>query len=276
MIKRIFSTVALWAFLGVLLWRFENSGAVILVGIIGMLTLREFYKFQTAAGRVPFAKLGMAFGTLITVAPWLEVRYGWPSDRLMALAVILFSIRILGEREANRRASSLSSTLFGVVYVSVTLQYLVRILTPHTDDLVSAQGRLLLALWVVVVAKMCDTGALLTGLALGRHKMAPDISPKKTWEGAIGGVITSVAVGTTFAWFSRHQTGICLPLTKAALIAIPVAIVSIVSDLVESILKREAAIKDSGTSIPGIGGIFDLSDSILLAAPVGFFLLGLK
>ncbi len=276
MTKRILSTICLWTFIGVLLWRFSNPGAVVLVGVIGMLTLREFYKFQTSAGRAPFAKLGMIFGTLITVAPWLEARYGWQSDRLMALAVILFSIRILGEREANRRASSLSSTLFGLAYVAVTLQYLVRILTPHGGDTISAEGRMLLCLWIVVVAKMCDTGALLTGLALGRHKMAPDISPKKTWEGAVGGVLTSVLVGTVFAWFSRNQTGVCLSLSKAALIAVPVAVVSIVSDLIESILKREADIKDSGSSIPGIGGIFDLSDSILLAAPVGFFLLGIK
>jgi phosphatidate cytidylyltransferase len=276
MTKRIFSTIVLWTIIGVLLWRFGNQGAVVLIGLIGLFTLREFYKFQTAAGRTPFSKLGMLFGTLITVAPWLEINYGWPSDRLLVLAVILFSIRILSERETDQRASSLSSTLFGLVYVAVTLQYLVRLLTPHSGDIISAEGRLLLCLWIVVVAKMCDTGALLTGLALGRHKMAPTISPKKTWEGAFGGVVIAVTVGTVFAYYTKNEIGMCLPITKAILFGIPVAIISIVSDLIESILKRDASIKDSGTAIPGIGGIFDLSDSILLAAPVAYFFLGLR
>jgi len=192
----------------------------------------------------------------------------------------VFSIRILGERPADKRVEALASTLFGLVYVALLLQYLVRIVTPLPGDTLSPNGRLLLCVWLIAVAKFCDIGALLSGLAMGRHALAPQISPKKTWEGAAGGVATSMLVGALGAWFARahwsgHWPADLTPL-RAALIAAPLAIVAIVSDLVESIIKRQADLKDSGHAVPGIGGIFDVVDSLLLTAPIGFFLLGMR
>jgi phosphatidate cytidylyltransferase len=276
MTKRILSSITLWSLLGAVLWFGGTTCAVLLVGVLSLLTLREFYLIQTAAGQAPFSKLGMFFGTLITVAPWLQDRLGWPEERLLPLAVLVFCIRVLGERSQEKRALSLASTLFGLVYVGLMLQFFVRILDPQPGDLVSPAGRLILCAWLVVVAKVCDTGALLTGLAIGRHPLAPQISPKKTWEGALGGIASSVIIGAIGAWLGSSQIAPCLTPARAALVAVPVATVAIVSDLIESILKRNAAIKDSGASIPGIGGVFDVSDSLLLAAPVGYFLLGLK
>jgi phosphatidate cytidylyltransferase len=115
-------------------------------------------------------------------------------------------------------------------------------------------------------------GALLSGLAFGRHQMSPLISPKKTWEGAVGGVLFSMATGAIFAHFARHHFPPHMTPLVAALCAAPIAVLGIVADLVESAIKRRADRKDSGATIPGIGGMFDLSDSILLAAPVGYFL----
>ncbi|MDB6128738.1 MAG: phosphatidate cytidylyltransferase, partial [Verrucomicrobia bacterium] len=167
------------------------------------------------------------------------------------------------------------STVFGLVYVALMLQYLVRVLTPLPDDTITPTGRLILCLWLIAVAKFCDVGALLTGLAIGRHKMTPQISPKKTWEGAIGGVIISRGVGALVAWLGRGQLPAHMTPPIAALLAAPIALVAIVSDLIESIIKRRAAIKDSGAGIPGIGGVFDVSDSLLLTAPLGYFLFAL-
>ena len=276
MAKRVFSTVALWGALAAVLWLGGTPGAVFLVGLLSLLTLREFFQIQSAVGQAPFAKLGMFFGTLITVAPWFTATFGWPQERLLPLAVLVFCIRVLGERAPEKRSSSLAATLFGLIYVALMLQYLVRIITPQAGDAISPAGRLLLCVWIIVVAKLCDTGALLTGLAIGRHPMAPRISPKKTWEGAVGGLAVSALVGVGFAWFARAQIGMCLSPSRAAFVAMPVAGAAIISDLIESVLKRDAAIKDSGRTIPGIGGVFDVSDSLLLAAPVGYILLGLK
>ena len=268
---RIFSTLLLWTIIGLSLWFFRTHGALVLIVAVSVFTLREFYALMHASGYDPFDKLGMFFGGLITLSPWLQVNLGWPTGLLLPAAVIVFAARLLGERTPETRVESLASTLFGLVYVALMLQFLVAIITPVPGDTVSPNGRMLLCLWLVAVSKFCDTGALLTGMAFGRHKMSPKISPKKTWEGAAGGVIISMGIGALIAWLARgvfppHMT----PLI-AALMAAPIAIVGVVADLVESVLKRRARMKDSGKTIPGIGGIFDLSDSIILAAPMGYF-----
>jgi phosphatidate cytidylyltransferase len=270
--KRIFSTILLWALVAGVLWFFRTTGALVLVTVISVLTLREFYQLMRSSGYAPFQKLGMTFGGLITISPWLEGEFGWPLELLLPLAVVVFACRLLGERTPETRVESLASTLFGIVYVAFMLKYLVAIITPLQGDTISADGRLLLCLWLVAVTKFCDMGALLTGLAIGRHKMSPQISPKKTWEGAVGGVVFSMGVGAAIAWFARDLFPPHMTPGTAALIAIPIGIIGIVADLVESVLKRRANLKDSGATIPGIGGMFDLSDSIILVAPIGYFL----
>jgi phosphatidate cytidylyltransferase len=274
--KRILSTVLLWALVAGSLVFFRTEGGVALITLISVLTLREFYKLMQGAGLAPFDKLGMTFGGLITLAPWVEARFGLPASHALALAVIVFSVRILGERDPENRVEALAATLFGLVYVAFMLQYLVRIVTPTPEVQVDATGRLLLFVWLVAVSKFCDVGALLTGLAIGRHKMSPRISPKKTWEGAAGGVLVSMGIGAFVAWLARgHFPPHMTPLVSA-LIAAPIALTAIVSDLIESVIKRRATIKDSGGIIPGIGGVFDVSDSLILTAPLGFFLFGLS
>lgn len=276
MAKRISSTVLLWLIIFAVLWFFRTAGAVVAIVAVSVLTLREFYRLMAAAGNAPFERLGLLFGGLITLAPWTEYRLHLPAHPLVALATVVFSIRILSERAQEKRLEALTSTLFGLVYVSLLLQYLVRIVTPVDGDGIAPDGRLVLCLWVVAVAKFCDVGALLAGLAVGRHAMAPGISPKKTWEGAAGGVLLATGVGALVFWLGRGVLPADMGPLRGALLAAPLAAVAIVSDLVESVIKRRAAQKDSGGGVPGIGGIFDLSDSLILAAPVGYFLLGLR
>jgi len=147
------------------------------------------------------------------------------------------------------------------------LQFLVRIALVATPR---PQSGLVLVFWLIAVSKLCDTGALLTGLAIGRHKMAPQISPKKTWEGLTGGVLISVIAGAALAWGCRDYLPPNFTPLIAAVVAFPIAVLGAISDLVESIIKRRAEIKDTGQTIPGIGGVFDLSDSLILTAPVGW------
>jgi phosphatidate cytidylyltransferase len=273
--KRILSTVVLWLAVFAVLWFFQTNGALVAIVAISVLTLREFYQLMAAAGYAPFPRMGLLFGGLLTLAPWTEARFGIPAHPLLPLAAIVFSIRMISERAPEKRVEALCSTLFGLVYVSLLLQYFVRIVTPLPGDSVLPAGRLVLCLWVVAVAKFCDMGALLTGMAFGRHPMAPLTSPKKTWEGAVGGIVVAMGAGALVAWLGRGVLPASFGPLRAALLSAPLAAVAIVSDLVESVLKRRAALKDSGGGIPGIGGIFDLSDSLILAAPVAYFLLRL-
>jgi phosphatidate cytidylyltransferase len=274
--KRIFSTTLLWSIVAATLWFLRANGVVFLAVLVSILTLREFFVLMRASGFKPFDKTGMTVGGIITLWPWLEPRLGVPTYHLLALATALFSIRLLGERTPENRMESLCSTLFGLVYVAFMLSYFPRIAVSLPGDTISPDGRLLLCLWLVATAKFCDMGALLTGMAIGKHKMSPQISPKKTWEGAIGGIIASMGIGALIAWLARnHLPAHMTPLVAAAM-ALPIAILGIVADLVESVIKRRANIKDSGGVIPGMGGFFDMSDSLILAAPVGYLLFGLR
>lgn len=273
--KRIFSTIILWSVVFCALWFFRANGAIALTTVVSVMTLHEFYKLMRGMGYTPFAKVGLVFGGLITLAPLIEREWGVAMPLILALATIVFSIRLLGERTPENRVDSLGSTLFGLVYVSLMLQYLVRIILPQPGDTIPPDGRLILCLWLVATTKFCDMGALLTGMAIGKHKMSPQISPKKTWEGAAGGVVFSMAIAATIAHFARNIFPPHVTPLNAALMAIPIALIGIVADLVESVIKRRANMKDSGATIPGLGGFFDLSDSLILVAPVAYFFFGL-
>jgi phosphatidate cytidylyltransferase len=127
--------------------------------------------------------------------------------------------------------------------------------------------------WCAAATKFTDVGALLAGKAFGKNKLWPAVSPGKTWEGCIGGVLTSCAVGAGISMlFAKLDWTLDLSPAKAALIALPLAIFSVPSDLVESVFKRLTGLKDSGRTIPGIGGAYDLVDSLLLTAPVSLAL----
>jgi len=247
---------------------------------VAVLTLREFYQMVRRMGLDPFDKFGMTLGALAMLAPYYAPKLLPHAPELaapgtvLAAAVVVFALRILGERQPENRVETLAWSLFGVLYVPFMLSFLVRIMAfPGPDaagGMPDAQSGLLLTIWVIAVSKFCDVGALLSGLAFGRHKMAPGISPKKTWEGAVGGVLISAGVGAALAHFlGRYFPSGFTPVLAAA-IAAPIAVLAIVSDLIESVIKRRADTKDTGAAIPGIGGMFDLSDSLILTAPVGF------
>ncbi len=268
MIKRILSTLALWTVVVLCVTFLGPTGGIWLVTAIAALTLRELYSLVEKMGLEPFDKFGMTLSVGLTLAPlYLEPYLPLRAELFLALAVVLFSIRILGERNAANRVETLGWSVFGVAYIPFMLHYLVRIiLIPGAHPL----NGMMLTIWLIAVSKFCDTGALLAGLAFGKHRMAPNISPKKTWEGAVGGILSSVLVGAFFAWeFSAYLPKNFTP-WAAAVIAVPIAALAIVSDLIESIIKRRADIKDAGKAIPGIGGIFDLSDSLILTAPLGY------
>ncbi|MFT3781861.1 MAG: phosphatidate cytidylyltransferase [Nibricoccus sp.] len=268
MLKRTLSTIGLWLIIFSLLYFFAANGAVWIVAVITVLTLHEFYGLMKHMGYDPFDKLGMTLGAAVILAPFYLSKYGIHTIDLVAFAVIVFSIRILGERKPESRVETLAASVFGLIYVPVMLQYFVRIISfsvPHHNT------GLALFLWVIAVSKFCDVGALLIGTAIGKHRMAPVISPKKSWEGAIGGLAVSAMVGAGIAYWARDYMPPHLTPLIAALIAVPIAALGIVADLIESIIKRRATIKDSGATIPGIGGMFDVTDSLILTAPAAYF-----
>ena len=152
------------------------------------------------------------------------------------------------------------STLTGVFLIPWSLAHLINIrdLQPNGEYL---------TLFMIVTVWICDTGAYFTGRFLGRHKLNKEVSPKKTWEGSVGG--TLLAVGG--ALLMRHLFLPSLTLQAAIWLGLLVAVVGQVSDLAESVLKRSTGVKDSSNLLPGHGGFLDRFDSYLLLAPVFYY-----
>ncbi len=275
MLSRILSTLTLWTVILGSLWLFGAHAAVVLVTVLSGLTLHEFYTMADKLGGRPFRWMGQFFCLLITGVPYL-LAYFYDEPAIIStlpvgclvLALILCCVRVLGERDVNSRVETITATMMGLLYVPFMLHFIVAILMRDGYE----GDNLILCLWTVAVSKFCDVGALLTGMAFGKHKMAPSISPKKTWEGAVGGVLISAGIGAAIAWFASEHLSPSLTPLVAALIALPIALVTIVSDLMESALKRRSDIKDTGKLIPGIGGAFDLTDSLILTAPLAYFM----
>ena len=274
MLQRLLSTLILWTAVLGGLWFFGAHAAVWLVTLLSGLTLHEFYALTEKMGHRPFRWVGITAGVLMTAAPFYLAQYFTGGEEIpdLAPAVLAFAVvcacgLVLGRREASGRAGAVAATVLGLLYVPFMLHYLTRVLMIYDDP----NAGLVPCLWIVVVAKFCDVGALLTGLACGRHLLAPTISPKKTWEGAVGGVLFASGVGAALAWFAGDYLPDNFTLLPAVLVAAPLAVLAIISDLIESVLKRHADLKDTGTIIPGIGGAFDLTDSLILTAPVGYF-----
>ncbi len=275
MLSRILSTLTLWAVILGSLWFFGVHAAVAMVTLLSALTLYEFYGLTQKMGAKPFKWLGIFVSVLMTAAPFYLSYYSDQEEvgqslvtGLLVFTLLFACLRSLGARDTTNRVEAIGATVIGVLYIPFMLQFLVAILMRDGDS----GNNLSLCLWVVAVSKFCDVGALLTGLAIGRHKMAPTISPKKTWEGAVGGVLISSGVGAAIVFFAGEHFPASLTPAIAALIAAPLAVTTIVSDLIESAVKRRADIKDTGKLIPGIGGAFDLTDSLILTAPVAYFI----
>jgi phosphatidate cytidylyltransferase len=277
LLKRTLTTLTLWAAIISLLYFAGAHAAVWMVFLMAVVSVCEFNKLTRAIGHHPFSKMSVVLAGLMVVVPFYAAlwfpKIGLTTPDLLMVGVIATAIRILGERDPATRVETLASTLFALVYVPFMAGYFVRIIETRATPGPSAG--VLLFVWVIIVTKLCDTGALLTGMACGKHKMSSVISPKKTWEGFVGGVIASALISALFAWlFARWLPAGFTPLF-AALVALPLAVIGVAGDLVESIIKRRAGIKDSGNLAPGIGGMFDLTDSLILTAPAAFWLLKL-
>jgi phosphatidate cytidylyltransferase len=175
-------------------------------------------------------------------------------------------VRQLASKSNASGITAIAVTLFGLMYVPWLLNFVQKInFFPNVD------GKFFV-LYFILVTKFSDMGAYLTGSLIGRHKMIPRISPGKTWEGFGGAIVISTVSSLVFVHFFRsHMTG--MNWIHAVILGIVLSSTAVVGDLIESLFKREAGVKDSGNFFPGIGGILDLLDSLLFNAPIMYLYL---
>jgi len=220
--------------------------------------LYEFFSLIEKKGIYIYKYFGMAIGIMIplSIIFRFELTKSW---ELLFIVLALVSLFILQfKRPDNSQAIvGISTTLFGIVYISFFFSFLIKI-----RYLPQGQGYLIA---ILLITKSSDIGAYLIGSKFGKHKLIPRISPNKSVEGSLGGLVFSSAtavVGRAFLGFSY---------VHAALLGLALGILAELGDLSESLIKRDCKVKDSGILFPGMGGVLDLIDSLLFTAPVFYF-----
>ena len=265
---RIISFATLWSILAISLWLFGVHAGVFIIAILAFLTQMELYQLFTRMGLKPMKGLGVLAGVVITLGAYYLGDIDSSND-LFALSFVVIALIIICLDLQAGRLRSFMPTLFGLIYVPYMLHFLIKTVKLAESNGETAATGMFLAVWVVSVAKCADVGGLLIGMKLGKTPLSV-ISPRKTYEGAAGGIGFSMLIGVILVSFFHTLAPAGFSWWLGALIAIPIGVASIASDLVESAFKRQADVKDSGKIIPGIGGIFDLTDSLILTAPLGY------
>ena len=268
--KRIFIALGIAS---VLIPAFSLVPCSWLIGLVGMILFAgfgtwEFYGLLEAGNMPVSKKWGTASGLVFIVATWFHMT-GSISDTLLwcilLLVVVSNFFRILAYPNLRNGLESCMGTILGVVYVPLLWSFVVRLFL--SGDL-SKPGWA--AFYVILCMKMADSGGYFFGTRFGKHKLAPTISPKKSWEGLIGGVVFCTIVNLIWWFVSKGHLNseITFSLGHALVLGLLFPIVGTAGDLVESMFKRAVDVKDSNTMVYGLGGILDMIDSILFAAPM--------
>ncbi|MFN0135184.1 MAG: phosphatidate cytidylyltransferase [Phycisphaerae bacterium] len=271
-----------WSVAGLNLAPFVFNGmfVTLIVWTFTILAVWEMTELARHGGYRPLRFETSFFASGLAVGPWISMNL--PAEYvahnqswgMFWLALLVgFSFLAQGMRRGTQSVMvNLSTSLFIVFYCGGLAGYMTKL----RMEMGGAEATILL-LFSIFLVKMNDVGAFFTGLAFGRNKMIPWLSPKKTWEGMIGGVATTVALAIGIGlWLEttglapRHGH-VLSSWTFLAAFGATMAFFSIAGDLCESLIKRDLDVKDSSRLIPGLGGVLDVLDSPLLAAPAAWF-----
>src|SRR5713226_6001043 len=279
--RRLASFVVLWSI--VLTAMFSGHKLIsdgVFLGIMVLLAgfgLSEFYGLVEKRELVCFRGWGIFAGVLLVVGTFFHLtgklglhnspaRVNDFETSFLVLFVLGLCLRQFVSRSNTAGILAISTTLFGLMYVPWLLNFIQKInFFPGVD------GHYYL-LYFVLITKFSDTGAYSVGSLIGKHKMIPRISPGKTWEGFAGAILFSVLASLIFVHFLGHNMR-GMNMKHAIILGLILGLCAVVGDLIESLFKREAGIRDSGNFFPGIGGILDLLDSLLFNAPIMYLYL---
>jgi phosphatidate cytidylyltransferase len=280
-LRRLVTSIVLWS---VVLGSLFSGNKLIsdTVFLLIMMTLAgfglaEFYGLVERRGLICFKGWGI-FGGLLLVASTFFYLSGVlgvheaPAKAndfetsLLIVFVLGLCLRQFVSPSNTAGLLAISTTLFGLMYVPWLLNFIQKI-----NFFPKANGTYYL-LYFILVTKFSDTGAYVVGSLIGRHKMIPRISPGKTWEGFAGAIGVSTLASAVFAHLADGKlTG--MSWKHAVVLGVLLSAAAVIGDLIESLFKREAGVKDSGGYFPGIGGILDLLDSLLFNAPLMYLYL---
>lgn len=241
---------------------------MVLFFAISMLGLDEFYKLLINAGYLPNRRLGLICGGTIFLLVILSVLIG--AQAAVYLSFVLAACIFFSELYRNKQTpfQNIAYTITGIIYIVMPFALWVSFLKGYSTDNGVYNPHLLLGFFFLLWTN--DTGAYLVGMSIGKHKLWERISPKKTWEGFFGGLVLSIIIGYVISMFYTELHPILWMVMAAT-----VSCAGTMGDLVESAFKRSINAKDSGSILPGHGGILDRFDGVFLSTPFVLVLLEL-
>jgi len=235
---------------------------VIVATVFIVLGLYEFFTLVEKKGIPMYKYFGTIIGVVIPLSIYFrfELTRGWEL-LFLSLALVALILLQFSRRESTNAVLGISTTMFGIIYIAWFFSFMIKIrLLPHGMALAGC---------LLLVTKGADTGAFFIGIKWGRNSLIPRISPKKTTEGTLGGIVFGVLGALAsksflpdwpiFSWANMLFLGIAL------------SILGLLGDLSESLIKRDCATKDSSNILPGMGGVLDVIDSLLFTAPAFYF-----
>ena len=278
---RLFSTLLLWAVVTAI---FVSGSVWLFIAMLSLITLfgiREYFQMTREAGMPAQPGWGMLVTLiyLLVIGWWLGTAGHDALDPLHGVDVAFLILIVMGgffcqlrrAVDGQKTVTEVAVTTLGFIYIAVMFSFLSRLLfLPTHEDVIPGAW---LVIWLVAVTKFTDMGAYITGSLIGKHKMIPHISPGKTWQGFAGGLLFAQLAGCGLFALMPDKLAVLGSWGWVVGLSLLLALVAVVGDLAESVLKRSIGIKDSGHALPGIGGTLDLIDSLCFTAPVLYFAL---
>ena len=263
--KRVISAVLFLPVFYLFAWKLEPVYFTMLVTAMACVGQYEFYRMAQARGFRPMSVLGIALGSLVVLNHYHTLFRDMGMLFPFTASILLITMaRLFSPRPVDGALEDVAFTLLGMFYVAALFAYQVVIR-------LGADGRQwLVFLYFIIWAS--DIGAYSIGIPFGKHRLYEKVSPKKSIEGLAGALAASAGMALLCrVWFMPS-----IGMGEAVAIALVLAVAGTVGDLVESLFKRAAGVKDSGTLIPGHGGVLDRMDSMLFAAPVLYYYLRMR
>jgi phosphatidate cytidylyltransferase len=291
-LRRSASTLGLWGFVAAVFisrWAWAYVGLVAGLAIIATL---EYFRMTRAAGVKCFPRFGMllvvvysglVYGLLLGdgqlgAGGGVEVPAGVDGAAIFVAVAGAFVLQLRLPIRGFDALQAVAVNLLGFVYIAFLFNFAARLVFVVPGD-GEVPGAMVL-LWMIAVTKFTDMGAYITGSMIGRHKMIPHVSPGKTWEGFGGAIGFALLAGCGLYALGHHDVdGFATGLhvlggwPQVIVLSVVMALLAVVGDLAESVLKRSLGAKDSGDMLPGIGGSLDLIDSLCFTAPAVYFYL---
>jgi phosphatidate cytidylyltransferase len=275
--RRSFSTLMLWALVAAVFASQRVWAYLALITLLAVVSCIEYFRMLRAARIDCFSGFGIALALAYCVGLHAFHMAGVQApDWLDGLAVFValagaFTLQLTRPLRGIESLQSVAFTLLGFVYIAVFFNFAARLLFITPDAFESpgkvGQAGALLLVWLLAVTKFTDMGDYLTGSLIGRHKMIPHVSPAKTWEGFAGALAFAQLAACGLPCLFPQLLPVLGGWGHAVALGFILALLAVVGDLAESIVKRALNAKDSGRMLPGIGGALDLIDSVCFTAP---------